>query len=119
MPIKTKRIYEPPSKEDGYRILVDRLWPRGLKKEDAHLDKWLKSIAPSSALRTWIHSDQGNWDKFELKYLDELKSSEGLPELKALLKEHHTVTFLYAAKDEQHNHALVLKNLIFNLLKGK
>jgi len=112
MAIKIKRIYEPPAETDGYRILVDRLWPRGLKKEDAHIDKWLKAIAPSTALRTWIHSDKGNWDIFELKYLDELKNSEGLQELKALLKAHKTVTFLYAARDEQHNHALVLKKLI-------
>jgi uncharacterized protein YeaO (DUF488 family) len=112
MSIKIKRIYEAPAATDGYRILVDRLWPRGVKKEDAHIDKWLKAIAPSTALRTWIHSDKGNWDKFELRYMDELKDSEGLRELKALLKEHKTVTFLYAAKDEQHNHALVLKKLI-------
>jgi len=112
MSIKIKRIYEAPAATDGYRILVDRLWPRGVKKEDAHIDKWLKTIAPSTALRTWIHSDKSNWDKFELRYMDELKDSEGLPELKALLKEHKTVTFLYAAKDEQHNHALVLKKLI-------
>lgn len=112
MPVKIKRIYEPAVKEDGYRILVDRLWPRGLKKEDAHIDNWLKAVAPSTALRTWIHSDKGNWDKFELRYMDELKDSAGIEELKALLKEHSTVTFLYAAKDEQHNHALVLKKLI-------
>ncbi|GAA4086444.1 DUF488 domain-containing protein [Mucilaginibacter panaciglaebae] len=115
MLIKTKRIYEPAAKGDGYRILVDRLWPRGLKKENAHIDKWLKSVAPSSALRTWIHGDKGNWDEFELRYLDELKNSEGLQELETLLKEHHTVTFLYAAKDEQQNHALVLKKLVLVL----
>jgi uncharacterized protein YeaO (DUF488 family) len=112
MSIKIKRIYEAPAATDGYRILVDRLWPRGVKKEDAHIDKWLKAIAPSTVLRTWIHSDKGNWDKFELRYMDELKDSEGLRELKALLKEHKAVTFLYAAKDEQHNHALVLKKLM-------
>lgn len=112
MSIKIKRIYETPAETDGYRILVDRLWPRGLKKEDARIDKWLKAVAPSTALRTWIHSDKGNWDKFELRYMDELKNSEGLQGLKALLTEHKTVTFLYAAKDEEHNHALVLKKLI-------
>jgi uncharacterized protein YeaO (DUF488 family) len=111
MSIKIRRIYEPPAKADGYRVLIDRLWPRGVKKENAHIDKWLKGIAPSSALRTWIHGDKGNWDEFELRYLDELKNSEGLQELEALMKEHHTITFLYAAKDEQHNHALVLKKL--------
>lgn len=118
MPIKIKRIYEAPAKADGYRILVDRLWPRGLKKEDAHIDKWLKAIAPSTDLRTWIHSARGNWDEFELRYTDEVKNSEGLQELKTLLKEHNTVTFLYAAKDEHQNHALVLKRII-KVLEGE
>jgi uncharacterized protein YeaO (DUF488 family) len=106
--IKIKRVYEERESEDGYRILVDKLWPRGMKKEDAHIDKWLKEIAPSTALRKWFHHDPGRWDEFSKKYQQELSGSPALPELKADIKQHKIVTLLYGAKDEQHNHAKVL-----------
>src|SRR6185312_10713020 len=106
MAIAIKRVYEPFSKTDGYRILVDRLWPRGIKKEDAHFDKWLKEVAPSTELRKWIHADPDKWDQFIKKYHTELKDSEALNELQADLNAHKTITLLYAAKDEERNHAL-------------
>jgi uncharacterized protein YeaO (DUF488 family) len=112
MPTKIKRIYEPLEKTDGYRILVDRLWPRGIKKENAHMDKWLKEVAPSTELRKWVHSDKGNWQQFIKRYNTELKSSTALQELLADLHRYKTITLLYAAKDEQQNHALVLKQFI-------
>ena len=110
--IKTKRIYEPFSASDGYRILVDRLWPRGMKKEDAHIDKWLKEIAPSTELRQWFHAEPGRWEQFRAKYLDELKGSNAVDELAAYIKEHQTVTLLYSVKDDEHNHALIVADLI-------
>jgi uncharacterized protein YeaO (DUF488 family) len=110
--IKIKRIYEPFSKTDGYRVLVDRLWPRGMKKEDAHVDKWLKEIAPSTELRQWFHAEPGRWTQFKAKYLDELKKSNTVDELKVLINEHQTLTLLYSVKDEEHNHALILKDFI-------
>src|ERR1700749_2255986 len=112
MAIKIKRIYEPAEKTDGYRILVDRLWPRGIKKEDAHIDKWLKEVAPSTELRKWFHKDMTQWTEFATKYRHELKDNPALEELKADIKEHKTVTLLYAAKDEEHNHALALIGFI-------
>ncbi|WP_118951568.1 DUF488 domain-containing protein [Taibaiella helva] len=109
MSIRLKRVYEDPSPEDGFRILVDRLWPRGLKKEDAAIDNWLKAIAPSTALRQWFNHDPERWQVFKEKYRGELEGSEELKELKALLKKHKTVTLLYGAKDEEHNQAVALK----------
>jgi len=109
MNIRLKRVYEDPSPDDGFRILVDRLWPRGLKKEDAAIDNWLKAVAPSTALRQWFNHDPERWQVFKEKYRGELEGSEGLKELKALLKKHKTVTLLYGAKDEEHNQAVALK----------
>jgi len=110
--VKTKRIYEPFSVSDGYRILVDRLWPRGMKKEDAHIDVWLKDIAPSTELRQWFHAEPGRWAQFRAKYLDELKKSNAVDQLIAYINEHETVTLLYSVKDEEHNHALIIRDLI-------
>ncbi|HEY5744627.1 MAG TPA: DUF488 domain-containing protein [Chryseolinea sp.] len=112
MSIAIKRVYEPFSKADGYRILVDRLWPRGIKKEDAHVDQWLKEVAPSTALRKWFNHEPEKWKSFLTKYKAELKGSAALDELLALLKQHKTVTLLYGAKDEQHNQAAALKQFI-------
>lgn len=109
MAIAIKRVYEPFSKTDGYRILVDRLWPRGIKKEDSHVDQWLKEVAPSTALRKWFNHEPEKWKSFLTKYKAELKGSAALDELQALLKQHKTVTLLYGAKDEQHNQAVALK----------
>ncbi|MDB5127368.1 DUF488 domain-containing protein [Mucilaginibacter sp.] len=115
--IKIKRIYEPFDKQDGMRILVDRLWPRGVKKETAHLDEWMKAIAPSTELRKWFNHDTPKWDQFQLKYTHELMQNDAVKELLDLVKKHKTITLLYAAHDEKHNHALVLQEFIGEVLK--
>ena len=109
--IKIKRVYEKPEDEDGIRILVDRLWPRGLTKEKASIDLWLKDIAPGTELRKWFGHDPEKWNEFKKRYLVELNENK---ESVAMLKEQLTkgdVTFIFAAKDEEHNEALVLKEL--------
>ena len=112
MSVVVKRIYEPVASQDGYRILVDRLWPRGIKKESADIDNWLKEVAPSTELRKWFHAGKGSFADFKKKYLAELKENPALKELKSLIKEHKKVTLLYAAKDEEQNHALILAGLL-------
>jgi len=112
MPIHIKRIYEPAAKSDGYRILVDRLWPRGMKKEAAQIDQWMKEVAPSNELRKWFHHEESNWEQFVIQYKAELKGSAALEELRAVVHEHKTVTLLYGAKDEQYNQAAVLLELL-------
>jgi uncharacterized protein YeaO (DUF488 family) len=110
--IRMKRAYEPPSKEDGQRILVERLWPRGLTKEKAAIDLWLKEIAPSTGLRKWYSHDTARWEEFRKRYRAEIEGNETvLNDLKRRLKE-GAVTFVYAAKDESHNSALVLKEYL-------
>jgi uncharacterized protein YeaO (DUF488 family) len=109
--IKLKRAYEPPAKSDGQRILVERLWPRGITKEKAKIDLWMKEIAPSPELRKWYAHDIEKWAEFKERYLTELKQNKDqLLRLQELIKE--PVTFIYAAKDEEHNSALVLKDLL-------
>lgn len=112
MNIKTKRIYEASSQADGFRILVDRLWPRGLKKEDANIGLWLKEVAPTDELRKWFHHEESNWPTFVARYQAELKATKALQQLKELAQAHQTITLLYGAKDEQHNQAIVLKQLL-------
>jgi uncharacterized protein YeaO (DUF488 family) len=112
MSVVIKRIYEPIAPRDGYRILVDRLWPRGIKKEDAEIDTWLKDVAPSAELRKWFHSGEGDFAGFRKKYLAELKQNPALKELKALVKENRKVTLLYGAKNEEENHAIILATLL-------
>jgi uncharacterized protein YeaO (DUF488 family) len=112
MAIHIKRIYEPAAKSDGYRLLVDRLWPRGIKKEDAHIDKWLKEIAPSNALRKWFNHEPEKWQQFKTKYHAEISGSAALAELRADMHKHTVITLLYAAKDEKHNQALALQQLL-------
>ena len=109
MKIKIKRVYETPSKEDGKRILVDRLWPRGLTREKANIDLWLKDIAPTTELRKWFGHDPYKWKEFKKRYHLELKNNK---EEVLILKEQFgqkVVTLVYGAKDEEHNEALVLK----------
>lgn len=107
--IQIKRVYETPAKQDGWRVLVDRLWPRGLTKEAAHVDLWMKDIGPSNALRKWFGHDPARWSEFQKKYRTELaKKKDLMAELKKLAKEHTTLTLVYGAKDEQHNQAVVL-----------
>ncbi|MCF0068859.1 DUF488 family protein [Dyadobacter sp. CY261] len=112
MNIKTKRIYEPAAAADGYRILVDRLWPRGLTKEAANIDRWMKEVAPSNALRTWFHAHMEQWDEFISRYSAELKGSDALEELRELATDYEVVTLLFSAKTEDRNQALVLKQLL-------
>jgi uncharacterized protein YeaO (DUF488 family) len=105
---RIKRVYELPDKHDGRRILVDRLWPRGLTKEKASIDLWLKDIAPSTELRKWFDHDPGRWEEFKERYLDELKgNSEQIQLLKQELDK-GIVTLVYGAKDEEHNQAVVI-----------
>ncbi len=109
MGIKLKRIYEPFSEADGYRILVDRLWPRGVSGESAHVDLWLRRIAPTTELRTWYGHDLEKWPQFQELYEKELSSHEELLDLIGDIERHRkTVTILFGAKDEQHNEADVL-----------
>jgi len=112
MTIHIKRIYAPFAKTDGYRILVDRVWPRGIKKEEAHIDTWMKEVAPSTALRKWFNHEPEKWTQFKTKYHAELKGSEALKELRAAIRSHTTVTLLYGAKDEAHNQAVALQELL-------
>jgi len=108
--IKLKRVYEKPSHDDGLRILVDRLWPRGVTKLAARVDLWLKDIAPSPALRTWFGHDPARWMEFRKRYFDELKQrGDAVAQLRALIAA-QPVTFVYAAKDPEHTHALALKD---------
>src|SRR5215813_117434 len=109
--IRLKRVYEPPANSDGTRILVERLWPRGLTKEKARVDLWMKDIAPSPELRKWYGHDAAKWTEFKKRYLRELKDNQDLVDkLKGLVEK--PVTLVYAARDEQHNSALVLKDLL-------
>jgi len=110
---KIKRIYEKPGEDDGYRILVDRLWPRGVSKEHANLDLWMKDISPSNELRKWYGHELDKWPEFKTKYFDELHEKKDLiTQLKTLEKYHRNITLLYSAKDEDHNNAVVLEELL-------
>src|SRR5512136_1384823 len=109
--IKLKRIYDPFSQGDGKRVLVDRLWPRGVKKEDARIDHWLKDLAPSDSLRKWFH-ESANWPVFKKRYFRELSTAEASADLETLysLTNHHKrVTLIYASRDAEHNNAVALK----------
>jgi uncharacterized protein YeaO (DUF488 family) len=111
--IRVKRIYEEPAKDDGWRVLVDRLWPRGMKKEKAHIDLWMKEVAPSDALRKWFGHEPKKWVDFQRKYRAELsKKKELLSNLKKMEREHGTLTLLFGAKDESHNQAVVLAQVL-------
>lgn len=112
MTVHIKRIYEPLSPGDGYRVLVDRLWPRGIKKGTAMVDEWLKEVAPSSALRKWFNHEPKKWKAFVRKYSAELQALTAFMELKTLIGKHKTVTLLYSAKDQQHNQAAALQQLL-------
>jgi uncharacterized protein YeaO (DUF488 family) len=108
--LKLKRIYVPFERSDGYRVLVDRLWPRGLSKSKAHIDLWMKDIGPSDALRKWFGHDPERWTAFRTRYWRELRQKPQLTlQLKKLLKERRTVTLLFGARDEQHNEAVALR----------
>ncbi|MDR4509686.1 MAG: DUF488 family protein [Candidatus Brocadiaceae bacterium] len=108
----TKRVYEKPDKIDGTRVLVDRLWPRGLKKEDARIDHWMKELAPSSALRKWFAHKEDRWQEFKSRYQEELKEKKDLLKQLTDLEKDNTITLLYAAKDEERNNAQVLLEVL-------
>jgi uncharacterized protein YeaO (DUF488 family) len=110
--IRLKRVYEPPSRTDGSRILVDRLWPRGLTKERAAVTLWLKDVAPSTELRKWFGHSPARWKRFQARYRKELRENKDVLELLKRKSKAHTVTLVYAARDEQHNEALVLKRIL-------
>lgn len=107
-----KRIYEEPSQNDGYRVLVDRLWPRGVSKEEAQLDEWMKAIAPSPELRKWFDHEPDKFEDFKRRYETELAEKEHLVDELTEKAGRQTVTLLYAARDEVHNHALVLRDFL-------
>ena len=111
--IRIKRVYEKPASEDGCRVLVDRLWPRGMKNEAAHLDLWMKEVAPSDTLRKWFGHEPEKWPEFQKRYRVELaKKHELVAELQKMAKERGTLTLLYSARDEQHNQAVALAELL-------
>lgn len=112
---KIKRVYEHPDKDDGVRILVDRLWPRGLTKEKARIDLWLKDVAPSTALRKAFGHDPKKWEGFKEQYIDELKGNDAQVSLLKEQMKKDSVTLVYGAKDEAHNEAVVLKEYISSL----
>ena len=112
--IHLKRAYEPVGPDDGQRILVERLWPRGLRKEQAHLDEWLKDLAPSDSLRRWFHTDPSRWPEFEKRYRRELTADAARAMIGVLRRRARveTLTLIYAAHDEEHNSAVVLQGAI-------
>lgn len=117
--IKIKRVYEPKEKSDGYRVLVDRLWPRGLKKSDLIFDEWLKDLAPSNETRKAFGHDPAKWKSFLTRYRKELRAPDLQPMLEDLARRarRSTVTLLYGAKDETHNQAVVLKQVLDESLR--
>lgn len=110
--IRLKRVYETPEKSDGKRILVDRLWPRGISKEKGEIDGWLKDVAPSNELRTWFNHDPKKWEDFKKKYKEELKEKKELIDQLREQAKQQTITLLYGAKDTEHNQAIVLLEVL-------
>jgi uncharacterized protein YeaO (DUF488 family) len=112
MTFKIKRAYEPPVPADGFRVLVDRLWPRGLTKEKLRIDAWMKDVAPSTELRKWIHSDMSRWSEFRRRYFKQLDSQpEAVAELRKRARA-AKVTLVFAARDPENNHAAILKDYL-------
>ncbi len=114
--IKIKRIYEAPDKTDGYRMLIDRLWPRGVKKENAAIDEWNKDIAPSAELREWFGHDPKKFKEFVARYSKELHSKKDILKQIAEIAKKQNLTLLYGAKDTEHNQAVVLQKALSKLL---
>ena len=113
MTIRLKRVYEPASSDDGIRILVERLWPRGVSKADAHIDRWLKAVAPSTDLRKWFNHDPAKWASFQERYAEELRHNRSVvEELLGLVSKNPVVTLVFAARDLEHNSAIVLKAFV-------
>src|SRR5215472_7692295 len=116
MGVKVKRVYDKPGKSDGHRLLVDRIWPRGLKKSEARINEWPREIAPSTGLRKWFKHDPGKWEQFKKRYAGELE--EHRAEVVKLVREakKRSVTLLFAAKDTKHNNARALKQYVEKLM---
>jgi uncharacterized protein YeaO (DUF488 family) len=119
MPVEIKRAYDKPSLSDGRRVLVDRLWPRGIKKEAARIDHWLKNLAPSDTLRKWYHASD-NWIVFKKRYFKELSTAEASADLQTLyhlLNDHNRVTLIYSSRNVERNNAVALKELLDGMKK--
>lgn len=116
MSIRLKRVYDKPAKSDGYRVLVDRLWPRGVKKNQARIDQWLKDIAPSTKLRKWFGHDPSRWTEFKKRYAAELDDRHEQVEKLVCEARKRTVTLLFSAKDTEHNNAVALEEYIKQLM---
>ena len=112
MEIKLKRVYEPYAEADGVRVLVDRLWPRGIKKEDQRIDKWFKGVAPSNELRKWYNHDPEKFEAFNQKYRAEIEGAKALDELVDYIRQHKTVTLVFSSKEPKLNNAVVLSKII-------
>lgn len=112
MTVQIKRAYESAQSSDGYRVLVDRIWPRGVSKEQLGLDEWIKEISPSTDLRKWFGHDPDKFTEFKKRYKQELKKSGAIDSLTELSNKHKTLTLVYGAKDEKHNNAVVLKEIL-------
>ncbi|SRR5690554_623968 len=114
--IQLKRIYDSANEDDGYRVLIDRLWPRGLSKGNAKIDLWMKDIAPSTELRKWFHHDPDKWEEFQELYKEELSNNKDLlDQLLKLEKDNNKLTLLYSAKDRERNQAVVLLQLLSSI----
>jgi uncharacterized protein YeaO (DUF488 family) len=112
MDVRLKRAYEPAADSDGYRVLIDRIWPRGVSREDAHLDEWARELAPSTELRRWFGHDPARFEEFRRRYTEELGSQEGkLRELRRRARD-GTLTLVYAARDTEHNDAVVIARIL-------
>jgi uncharacterized protein YeaO (DUF488 family) len=119
MSLEIKRAYEPPAATDGERILVDRLWPRGLSRKAAAIDHWARDLAPSTALRQWFAHDPARWPEFKRRYFAELRAAgPAVRELLARVR-HHTVTLVYGARDERHNDAVALREYLRRRLRAR
>lgn len=117
MTIKLKRVYDKPEAGDGFRILVERLWPRGLSKKDAHVDMWLKDIAPSAGLRKWFSHDPSKWEEFRRRYYLELDQNRDAVNELLEITEGSDATFVYGSREKEYNSALALKSYIEKLVK--
>jgi uncharacterized protein YeaO (DUF488 family) len=110
--VRLARVYDPPGDDDGFRVLVDRVWPRGIRRADAHLDLWLKEVGPSTELRRWFGHDPERFEEFARRYRTELAGNPATEELRAAVREHPRVTLLYGARDAEHNQAVVLADYL-------
>ena len=118
--VKVKRVYEEPSPTDGYRVLVDRVWPRGVSKETAAVDEWLKSVAPSTELRKWFGHDPAKWTEFRRRYFAELAAGpEGLDDLQGRARASGTLTLVYSARDTERNQAVALREWLMRQREGR